>query len=88
MKARGKMSDAMNMSVSGVINKDGKKIIFVLFTEGTRSAEGIIPDCKIHTNNGFSEEEIAGLEAYLVSEQDSIAQMAKKVNVMKAFMEE
>lgn len=81
-----KKGNAMHMSVSGIINKDGKKSISVLFTEGERSAEGTIPDCRIHTNKGFSEEETAALEEYLVREQDSIKRMAKDVNVMNAFM--
>lgn len=80
--------NAMHMSVSGIINKDGKKTISVLFTEGERSAEGRIPDCRIYTNKGFSEEETAALEEYLVREQDSIRKMAKGVNVMKAFMKD
>lgn len=80
------MSDAMNMTVSGIFNKNGKKVISVLFSDGSRSAEGTIPEGKIHINQGFSEEEIAALEFYLKTEQDSIVEMAKKVNVMKAFM--
>lgn len=80
------MSDGMNMSVSGIVCKEGQKCISVLFTEGTRSAEGTIPDCKIHTNKGFIDEEIQALESYMQKEQDSIVQMAKSVNVMKAFM--
>ena len=32
------MSEALNMSVSQVFNKDGKKYAFVSFTDGTRQA--------------------------------------------------
>lgn len=80
------MNESMNMSVSGIFEKDGKKCISVLFTDAGRTAEGRIPDCKIHNNQGFAEEEIAALEFYMKSEKENIVAMAKKVNVMKAFM--
>lgn len=80
------MSQEMKMTVSGIFNKKGKKVISVLFTDGARSAEGTIPDGVIHTNQGFSDEEIAALETYLRTEQNTIKELAKKVNVMKAFM--
>ena len=79
------MSDTMNMSVSGIYRKNGKKVISVLFTEGDRSAEGTVPDAKIHTNNGFSPKEIAALELYLKREESTIVDMAKDLNVMNAF---
>ena len=82
------MGDTLNMSVSGIYEKEGKKHISVLFSDENRSAEGSIPEAKIHTNNGFDADEVAALEQYLVSEEQVIVAAAKKVNVMKAFMNE
>ncbi|MCH5337283.1 MAG: hypothetical protein J1E03_00745 [Acetatifactor sp.] len=76
----------MNMSVSSIVSKDGKREIYVLFTEGTRSAEGRLSDYKMISNKGFSREEIDMLEAYMHRETDRIVQMAKNINVMDAFL--
>ena len=76
----------MNMSVSSIVNKDGKREIYVLFTEGTCSAEGRLSDYKMISNKGFSQEEVDMLEAYMHRETDRIVQMAKKINVMDAFL--
>lgn len=76
----------MNMSVSSIVNKDGKREIYVLFTEGTCSAEGRLSDYKMISNKGFSKEEVDMLEAYMHRETDRIIQMAKNINVMDAFL--
>lgn len=78
----------MNMSVSSIVSKNGKREVYVLFTEGTCSAEGRLSDYKLISNKGFSQEEADMLEAYMRRETDRILQMAKKVNVMNAFMKE
>lgn len=80
------MSESMNMSVSGIYKKDGKKVISVLFSEGERSAEGYVPEGRIHTNKGFSQEEVAALELYMKSEEKKIFEMAKDLNIMNAFL--
>ena len=74
------------MSVSSIVNKNGKREIYVLFTEGSRSAEGRLSDYKMIDNKGFTQEEIAALETYMRQETNTILQMAKSVNVMDAFM--
>lgn len=76
----------MNMSVSSIVSKDGKREIYVLFTEGTCSAEGRLSDYKMISNKGFSQEEVDMLEAYMHRETDRIVQMAKNINVMDAFL--
>lgn len=80
------MNKNMKMSVSPICRKNGQPTAFVLFTDGTRSAEGKIPDCKMISNQGFSEKEIKTLELYLKMEQDSIFQTAKSINIMDAFL--
>lgn len=81
------MPEEMKMSVSGVVkNKDGKKVVYITFEDGARSAEGVLPEGKINESIGFTQEEIRALEQYMVASKDTIMQMAKTVNPMKAFL--
>lgn len=80
------MNDTMKMSVSSIYQKNGRKMISVLFTDGDKSAEGRVPEGKIYMNKGFSPKEIAALEFYLKKEEKAIVDMAKGVSVMGAFM--
>ncbi len=80
------MRDTLDMSVSQIFYKDGKKYAFVFFTDGVRSAEGKIPDCKILSNRGFCEEEVGQLEAYMGRELMSLKRMAAGVRALDAFM--
>lgn len=80
------MEKSMQMSVSPIIKKKGKMMVYVQFLDGKKKAEGRIPDCKMISSEGFSEKEIAALELYLKSEQGNIMEMAKEVNVMNAFL--
>ena len=76
----------MNMSVSSIVSKGGKREIYVLFTEGNCSAEGRLSDYKMISNKGFTKEEVDMLEAYMRRETDRILQTAKNINVMDAFL--
>lgn len=80
------MSDALNMSVSQIVRKDGRKIAYVSFSDGQRMAEGQIPDCKITSSTGFGAEEIAQLEDYMGRELTNLKNMAAKINWIDAFM--
>ena len=80
------MGDELNMSVSPICTKNGKKYAFVSFTDGTRSAEGKIPDCKITANTGFDEDEVRRLEAYMNRELPQLKKMAAGIDIMKNFM--
>ncbi len=79
--------DEMRMSVSAVCAKDGEKYAFVSFSDGNRMAEGKIPDCKIISNKGFSNEEVDMLELYMKSELRQLKKMAAGVRLIDAFME-
>lgn len=81
------MKDTLNMSVSQVFSKNGIKYAFVTFTDGTRSAEGKIPDCKIISNHGFSNAEAICLEEYMCRELVHLKKMAAGIDVMRAFLE-
>lgn len=88
------MNDALTMTYSAIVTgKDQKKIVRVQFerpAEGgtsTRSAsnvmdsaEGLLPDCKIVSHNGFSEEEIQQLETYLQANLEDIMSKAKIIS--------
>jgi len=79
-------SGALDMTVSPICVRDGKKMAFVSFTDGVRTAEGVIPQCDITKNSGFTDEEVAKLEDYMKAELQTLKKMAANINVMKAFM--
>lgn len=76
----------LQMSVSPICEKNGHKTAYVTFDDGKRSAEGEIPDCKIRTSHGFSEEEIVQLELYMKGNLMMLKKMASSVNILGAFM--
>ena len=78
----------LNMLISGVIDKEGEKKACIYFSEGERFAEGYVPDCKITSQKGFSEEEIAKLEEYLFENLASIKRTAAGINPIKAMMKD
>ncbi len=76
------------MSVSSMTRTKDSKAVYVLFQDGGKSAEIALPECKLVNNKGFSDEELAQLNDYVSNEQDSIYELAKKINPMKAFLGE
>lgn len=81
-----RMENELNMTVSPVCSKNGEKYAFVSFSDGERSADGKIPDCKITFNKGFTDEEVAQLELYMKMELGNLKKMAAGVGVMDAFL--
>jgi hypothetical protein len=77
------LSDDIKMLVTSMIHKDGKAFARVSFLRDNDWAEGIVPGGRIEKAEGFSEEEIEKLEAYLVGEQEMILQEAKGVNPIR-----
>lgn len=77
----------LNMTVSPVCERNGQKSAYVFFKDAVRSAEGVIPECRITKNSGFSEDEVAQLEDYMRGNLSMLKKMAASVNVMKAFLE-
>ncbi len=80
------MNSEIRMNVSSLVRKDGEKAIYVLFTDGDKEAEFVVPEGRLLDNKGFSDKEITELRDYLHNEQDYIYSVAKKVNPMKGFM--
>ena len=75
----------MTMTYSAIVrDKDNRKIVRVKFERngdsGPEVAEGILPDCRIVSQNGFSTEEIKGLEEYLRGNLDDFMSKAKVIS--------
>ncbi len=80
------MNSEITMSVSSMTRTKDNKAVYVLFQDGSKSAEISLPECKLVDNRGFSEEETAQLLDYVQNEKDAIYDLAKTVNPMKAFL--
>lgn len=76
----------MKMICSGILRKDGEKIIYVRFERGADFAEGSLPAAKISSQSGFTPDEIAQVEDYMSENRFEIIEQAKSVNLMKNFM--
>lgn len=86
MKNNVDMEKDIQMTVSPVCAKDGKKYAFVSFTEGERTAEGRIPDCVIVSNKGFDKGEVKLLEEYMKRELPNLKKMASGIRLLDAIM--
>lgn len=73
----------IRMMVSAMLRKDGKSFARVSFFRGKDWAEGLVPDGVVEKAEGFTEEEIKGLEDYLVREKDMLVGQAKGVNPLR-----
>ena len=80
------MKKDIKMSVSTMTRSKEKKAVYVFFQDGEKTAEFTVPGCELLKNNGFSDEDISQLKAYITNEQDTIFDMAKQVNPLKAMM--
>ncbi|MBO4376637.1 MAG: hypothetical protein IKY04_04665 [Lachnospiraceae bacterium] len=80
------MNEEIKMSVSSMTRKDDNKAIYVMFEDGAKKAEFVLPEGKLLNNEGFTDEETAQLKDYVLNSQDEIYSVAKKVNPMKGFM--
>lgn len=77
------LSEEIKMTVTTLLHKDGEAFVRVSFLRENDWAEGIVPGGKIEKSEGFSEEEIEKLGAYLTEEEDMILSQAKKINPIK-----
>ena len=76
------------MLVSGIVEKDKRRIVRVSFLRGQDYAEGIMPDAVIEKSQGFSQGEIAKLEKFLRLHKEDILQQAKTVNPIRSWLKE
>lgn len=77
------LSDDIKMLVTSMIHKGEESFTRVSFLRGSDWAEGIVPGGRIEKSEGFNEEEIEKLEAYLAGEEEMILQQAKGVNPLR-----
>jgi len=78
--------DEINMILSGIVKKDGRKIARVSFLRNKDFAEGILPDCEIVSSEGFDEDEIEQLKIYLKLNSEDLMSQAKKINPFRGMM--
>lgn len=81
------LSQDINMLVSSMIRKEDGAFARVSFLRGKDWAEGIVPGGRIEKSEGFKEEEIEKLEAYLVGEEEMILKQAKGINPLRNLFE-
>lgn len=82
----GDAMNEMNLDISGVVEKDGKKIAHIRFTRGEDFAEGYIPDCVFTKVQGFTEEEVSQLTDYLRANLTEFKKRAAAINPLTALM--
>lgn len=80
------MNEEIKMCVSTLTRTKDSKAIYVLFTDKEKSAEFSLPELKLISKRGFSDEEIDQLKDYVDNERDSIYDIAKSVDPMKNFL--
>lgn len=74
------------MTYSGLLMKDGGKLVRVCFERGSDFAEGIVPAGTIVKSSGFTGDEIRQLSVYLQDNAAQIMRKAKDVNFLKDWM--
>lgn len=80
--------EEVTMLVSGVVEKNHRKIIRVSFLQGKCIAEGILPDGLIETSEGFTEEETQKLENFMRANREEIIKQARGVNPLRSWLKE
>ncbi len=76
----------VNMLISGVVEKDGRKLVRVSFLRGRDYADGLLPEGVIEKSHGFSDEEVQKLENYLRFNREDIMGQAKAVNPLRNWL--
>lgn len=80
-------SDELRMTYSGLLLKNGEKMVRVCFERGDKDyAEGIVPAGKIVKSAGFSEEEVTQLTVYIQDNAADIIKHAKNVNFLNEWL--
>lgn len=74
------------MLISGMVEKDGRRLVRVSFFRGRDYADGLLPDGIIEKAQGFSGEEVQKLESYLRLNRQDILRQAKEVNPLRSWL--
>ena len=78
--------EEVRLTHSGIFTKDGRRCVSVRFERGRDVAEAILPACRVTKNEGFTDEEVRGLEQYLESKNDEIFAKAKEINPIRGIL--
>lgn len=70
--------EEVRLTHSGIFAKDGRRCVSVRFERGRDVAEAILPACRVTKNEGFTDEEVRGLEQYLESKMMRFLQRQRK----------
>ncbi|MDO4965845.1 MAG: hypothetical protein Q4E51_03980 [Lachnospiraceae bacterium] len=73
-------NEEMKMTYTSVVTKDNKPMISIKFERGNDICEGSVPECVISKNDGFTDEEIEGLEHYLRMNKKEIIEQGKSIS--------
>lgn len=77
------MNQEIKLTHSGILSKNGKPMVSVRFERGSDFAEGSVPECIIINKQGFTSEEICGLESYMKENAKELLRMAKDISGIK-----
>ncbi|MCH4191316.1 MAG: hypothetical protein LKF52_03325 [Butyrivibrio sp.] len=78
--SQGKEQQSVKLTYSSIVSAGGKPLVAITFERGSDVAEGIMPEGRIRSSSGFSEEEVHQLSAYLIQNKDQIMQEARKIS--------
>jgi hypothetical protein len=79
--------EELRMTYSGLLLKDGEKMVRVCFERGKRGyAEGVVPRGEIVKSSGFTEEEIEQLRVYIRENATDIINKAKEVHFLNEWL--
>lgn len=79
--------DELRMTYSGLLLKDGEKMVRVCFERGKSDyAEGIVPRGSIVKASGFTKEEVEQLAVYIQENSTDIINRAKNVNFLNDWL--
>ena len=66
--------------------KTADAVCLCVLSRGRDVAEAILPACRVTKNEGFTDEEVRGLEQYLESKNDEIFAKAKEINPIRGIL--
>ncbi|MBQ6441854.1 MAG: hypothetical protein IJJ13_04600 [Lachnospiraceae bacterium] len=80
-------NEELTFTYSGVVQRENRNAVCVRFERkrdgALQYAEGVVPEGRITKQEGFSQEEVEGLEAYLKTHTEEIKKNAKALNQIK-----
>lgn len=80
-------NEELRMTYSGLLLKDGEKMVRVCFERGKSDyAEGIVPRGTIEKSSGFTQEEIEQLRVYIQENASDIIHKAKEVHFLNEWL--